>query len=175
MTSTPGSRALDAQVASADVGCRARAQADGEGEYQALRASLDGLRALAGAARRALAAYAAEVYRNNGSGAAAIGTLIDAENPSQVAVGNHYLEGLAGERDREVDRYQALRHEVERKQRQVVVKRDHARAARQAAEAEPRSWPGSLRAVGGPPRLPPAGRRAVEPRRDPGPQGAVRA
>jgi len=155
--------ALDAQVASADRRVAgARAQADrAEGEYQALRARLDGLRALAGAARRALAAYAAEVYRNNGSGAAAIGTLIDAENPSQVAVGNHYLEGLAGERDREVDRYQALRHEVERKQRQVVVKRDHARAARQAAEAE-RSHLAGLRSEQSAARAAAAAREADE-------------
>jgi len=138
-------RELDARVASLDgqisaangrlVAARAEAE-QAEADYRELRARLDALEARATAARQALADYAAQVYRNNGSGAAAIGSVIDSDNPAQVAVGNHYLEGLAGKRDREVDRYQALRKEVERRQRQVIEKRDQAQEARRAAEGE---------------------------------------
>lgn len=130
--------ALDARTAAVDRRlAEARAEAGRiEGEYRALRARLDDIRALAVRARRVLAAYAAQVYRNNGSGAAAIATLIDADDPSEIAVGNHYLEGLAGERDREVDRYLALRRDVERREEQLIAKRGNARRARRVAEAE---------------------------------------
>ncbi len=130
--------ALDGRIAAAGGRvAAARAEAErAEARYRALRARLDDLRRLAAGAQRALAEYAAEVYRNNGSGAAAMSTLVDAENPSQIAVGNHYLEGLAGQRDREVERYRALRRDVERGQHRVVEERDRARRARRTAEAE---------------------------------------